>query len=143
MCYYKLYLQFDVNKFYLAPRNSLLVEEAKDFEQVSYDSACGCSDNIKDRTWNFTLYFRDCNLQNAWILYNRLGAFLVAGCAAGDMTLNRQVCNESLQTHLVSQPQIRMVDTVTQFLRQPILKIDFKLQLDVWPPAGVGEVVIG
>ena len=142
-CHYTLYFQYDVNKFYLAPQSSIYVVEDPDFEKVEYVEGCACAD-IKSREWSFKVHFKgNCDYNAARIMYNRFTAFMTAGCAHGDMTFNRIVCDEAITTWNVTLPKFRWIDTINQFTQARIITMDLSLRLDVWPPDGVGEVVIG
>lgn len=135
---YQLYLQYDDQKFWLAPKSSITVEEPADMETVDFGGGC-CGDVI-DRTWHFKLRFLgNCSLASAWALYNALLTFLENACASNtDLLLNRVVWDEPVLTFRVTKPQAKMLDPNTQYIRERILSIDLVLTLNEWTvPDGV------
>jgi len=142
-CRYTLWLQYDVNKFYLAPRSSILVEEETDFEQLQF--AGDCCAKIANRDWHFKLHFvSGCDtLLTAWTMFQRLEIFLDVACSQ-DLTINRKVCDESLLVYKITNPRATMVETNTQLYARPrSLTIDLVLGMQVWPPDGMGVVSLG
>lgn len=145
-CRYTLVLRYGTNKFYLAPRFSIdVVETSGDFESLS-DSSKGCSTcgSNPDRTWHFKAHFvGGCSLASAWSLYNALQAFLDAGCSAGDLTIERTVCDEAPLVYQIKKADVRMIDVINQYIKQRVLTMDITLSLTAWVETGEGAVLVG
>lgn len=142
-CRYSLWLQYSDQKFYLAPRFSIAVEEESDFETVNYGG--GCCGDILGRDWHFGVKFvGNCSLASAFALNAQLQAFLDKACDdMVDLILYRRVCDETALQYKVSKPRVHMVDTITQFTRQRILSMDLIVALSQWPPDNTGVVEVG
>lgn len=136
---YSLLLRYGTNKFWLSPRVSIGVEESSDFDTPDQSSqTCGgllCSD-IQTTTYKFVLYFvGNCSLKSAWALYSQLVTFLQQGCTT-DLILERRVQDEDPLVFKVTKAVPQMVDTITQFTQERILKINLALSLKAWDPSG-------
>lgn len=145
-CWYTLVLRYGTNKFYLAPRASIVVEEDRDLETISGDSnPCKTCDDSEDREWKVKLYFNGgCDLRSAWALHDLLKAFLDAACLAGDLTIERTVCRETPLVYEVKKARLRMVDVILQRLASPrTLSMELTLELGAWIEAGEGAVLVG
>lgn len=142
-CRYQLWLQYDVNKFWLSPKSNIFIEEPSDFENLTYSGGC-CAD-VAERDWHFILRFTSgCNtLLTATTIYHRLQIYLGVACSQ-DLTINRKVCDESLLTYKIIRAEPKMIETVNQLVARPrILTIDLKLVLTNWIQTGEGNVLIG
>lgn len=146
-CWYTLVLRYGTNRFYLAPRASITVEEDRDLEQILDGDSDGCKtcDDEGDREWKLRLYFNGgCDLRSAWSLHDSLKAFLEAACTAGDLTIERTVCRETPLVYEVKKAKLRMVDVVLQRSARPrMLSMELTLELGSWVEAGEGAVLVG
>lgn len=144
-CWYTLVLRYGTNKFYLAPRASITVEEDRDLESFDQDSGCSTCGSPKNRTWKIKLYFDGgCDLVSAWSLYNLVQAFIDAGCLAGDLTLERTVCRETPLVYQVKKAKLQMTDTHLQRSGRPrTLSMNVEFALTSWVIAGEGAVLVG
>lgn len=146
-CWYTLVLRYGTNRFYLAPRASITIDEGNDLESQD-DSSSGCAGcgSPTNRSWKFKAYFDGaCDLSSAWTLFNQLQAFLDAACAASaDITIERTVCNETPLVYQVKKANLRMTDTHLQRIAKPRqLVMEIKLELAAWVQTGEGAVLVG
>lgn len=144
--WYKLWLQYDNNFFYLSPRASIYVEEPNDMETLTNNASSGCvgCGATPDRTFKFNVFFEnDCSLASAWVLYNSLVAFINLACNK-DLLLYRQVQDETPLVYKVTSSNIHMVDPQSQYSgSRKVLSMEVTFGLTVWPPVGVGLVKVG
>jgi hypothetical protein len=140
-CRYTLLLRYGTNKFYLAPRSSVLdVEEDKDLETVEDTSCCG---QARNRTWKIKAHFLgNCSLASAWALFNSLQIFLNAACAS-DLIIERTVCDEPALIYKVTKVSPRMTDVINQYTKQRVLTMEITFSLTTWIEAGNGAVLVG
>lgn len=142
-CYYTLVLRYDTNRFYLAPISSISIEEDRDLETID-DAGCATCGAISDRTWKIKANFVSCDLASAWALFNRLQAFINAGCENGDLTIERTVCRETPLVYEVKKVRMRMTDSHLQRIARPrVLAMFIEFDLKVWVEEGEGAVLVG
>lgn len=139
---YTLFLSYNDQKLYLAPRHSISVQEATDFETFADEVSCGCVVPTS-RTFKFTVWFGNgCSLASAWALYNQLVAFLADSCDS-DLLLSRRVFDEPALVFKVTKSSLRMIDTQSQFFSPRSLKMEFIVTLKDWATVGTGQVLVG
>lgn len=146
-CRYTLVLRYGTNKFYLAPRSSITISEGNDLEALANSgTAGGCATcgSKQDRTWTLKVYFGSCSLASAQALFNSVKAFIDAGCANGDLTIERTVCDEVPLVYQVRHGQVRMADTLLQLVSRPrAIVMELTLELVAWVEQGEGAVLVG
>lgn len=125
-----------LGSIYLAPRFSIKVEEATDFEQLtgadSNAAKCGeCSTLDSERQFTFKLHLiGGCSLASAWAIRNTIDAQLDLACDSTiEILLRRRVQDEPELVYRVTRGHTRMVDTINQFTRERILTIELQLTL--------------
>lgn len=151
-CWYTLLLRYNDQKFYLSPRSSIVIVEDRDLESVDTDKkgCAGCGKYQPD-TWKVVANFKgSCSLEAAWILFRALESFLEDACEADpvtgqvpDLIIERTVCGETPLVYKVTKTSIRMVDTLSQWGRPRVLKMEITLGLAAWVEAGEGAVLVG
>lgn len=141
---YQLYLRYDDQVLWLAPRHSIKVVETRgEFETVNYGA--GCCGQINDRQYKFVLQFvGGCSYAAALSLYQQLVDFVNRTCDPEvDMLLYRRVWDEIPTVYKVSKALYKMIDVLYQYITQHIYSIDLVFTLLQWPPPGTGVVEIG
>jgi hypothetical protein len=142
-CRYTLVLHYDTNKFYLAPRASIHVEEDRDMEALASSGGCTNCGGTPDRDWKLKLHFEgNCSSETAWAFYRRLQAFLDDACDS-DLLIERSVCDETPLLYKVTRTQHRMTDIYNQYLRNRLLTIEMLFSLTGWISTGSGVVLVG
>lgn len=150
-CWYTLLLRYSDQKFYLSPRASIVIAEDRDLESIEDKAGCaGCS-GYQPSTWKVTANFKgSCSLAGAWALFRALEAFLQDACAADpetgqvpDLIIERTVCGETPLVYEVSKVSLRMVDTLSQWGRPRVLKMELVFSLQAWVEEGEGAVLVG
>jgi hypothetical protein len=142
-CRYTLVLHYGTNKFYLAPRASIYVEEDRDMESLASAGECASCGGTPDRDWKLKLHFEgNCSSETAWAFYRRLQAFLDDACDS-DLLIERSVCDETPLLYKVTRTQHRMTDIYNQYLRNRLLTIEVVLSLTAWAVTGSGVVLVG
>lgn len=136
-CRYTLLLRYGSNRFYLAPRVNIEIEE--NLEQVETASCCG---SLKNRTWTIKAHFvGNCSLATAWALFRALETFLDEACSE-DLVLERTVCDEPALIYKVTKVTPRMVDVINQYIKQRILTMEITFGLTTWTETGEGAVIL-
>lgn len=145
-CWYTLVLRYSDQKFYLSPRSGIIVAEDRDLESVGgSDGKTGCKTcgKYQPDTWKVVANFKgSCSLDSAWALFRALEAFLEAACDY-DLTIERTVCGETPLVYQVSNASLRMVDTLSQWGRPRVLKMEVVFTLAAWVDTGEGAVLVG
>jgi hypothetical protein len=142
-CRYTVLLRYDDQRYYLAPRHSISLDEGRDFESVDDSSECDTCGVDQDRTWKFLAHFTSCDLYGAQAMYNSLTGFLEAACAS-DLVIERRVCNEPVLVYKVKKARARMGDTLGQRLGRPrLLSMELTFELTTWIDDGDGVVLVG
>lgn len=150
-CWYTLLLRYNDQKFYLSPRSSIIIAEDRDLESVAEGKGCGSCGKYQPDTWKVVANFKgSCSLDSAWALFRALEAFLEGACEADpetgqvpDLIIERTVCGETPLVYKVTKTSLRMVDTLSQWGRPRVLKMELVFNLAAWVEAGEGAVLVG
>lgn len=150
-CWYTLLLRYNDQKFYLSPRASIVVVEDRDLETIQDSKGCGSCSGWKPDTWKVVANFKgSCSLESAWSLFRALEAFLEDACEVDsttgqkpDLIIERTVCGETPLVYKITKTSLKMVDTLSQWGRPRVLKMEIVFSLVAWVEAGEGAVLVG
>lgn len=142
-CWYTLLLRYSDQKFYLSPRSSIIVSEDRDLESVSDRIGCSTCGKYQPDTWKITANFKgSCSLASAWSLFRQLESFLEDSCDE-DLIIERTVCGEIPLVFKVTKTSLRMIDTISQWGKPRVLKMEIIFSLQAWVEEEDGVVLVG